>query len=193
MTREPRNPFIADQPSHWRGLNSPVRNAILQLLISSGPTTIPSIAEQLGRKPKSLYRHVEILLKAGLLVRTGTQPTSRRSAAEYGFPGSTVRVQHDSGNPEQVKAVGRYLSTELRHANREMIAALESGQARTRGPDRNLRMMHSVGWLDRKKLRRVLALTREIEQVFETSPRRKGTELLAVTVAIRPAKRSDID
>ena len=193
MTKEPRNPFIANEPEHLRALNSPVRNAILQLLISSGPSTIPSIAEQLGRKPKSLYRHVELLLKAGLLTRTGTQATRRRSAAEYGFPGATVRVQVDSDNPDQVKAVGRYFATELRHAHRELVAALGSGQARTWGPNRNLRMMHSVGWLDRKKLRRVLQLTREIETIFETSPRKAGTELLAVTVAIRPAKRSDVD
>ena len=85
MTKEPKNPFIANKPAHWRALNSPVRNAILQLLISSGPTTVPVIAEQLGRKPKSLYRHVDILLKAGLLVQTGVQPTGRRAAAEYGF------------------------------------------------------------------------------------------------------------
>ena len=72
-------------------LSSTTRLAIFEAFSTLGESSVLEIAELIGGPPTSLYYHVEQLLKAGLLVQTGSRQANTRVELLY-KPASTRLV-----------------------------------------------------------------------------------------------------
>jgi DNA-binding transcriptional ArsR family regulator len=119
-------------------LASPLRLEILGLFTGSESLAISDMAPLMGRTPGSLYHHVGILEKAGLLIRTGTRPKGKRYEAMFRPAAERIEMeaQPQDGSPDELAV--KTMAAAFRMAERDLAAALEVGGFREEGPKRNL-------------------------------------------------------
>lgn len=190
-----------EKPEQFRAMASPVRDQIMNVVsnlctwtadgVAEG-VSIRQIGEQLGRKPASLYRHIEALVEAGLINETGSQASGGRDATTYAAGGAHIVLVTPSGVGPAMDAMCQYIRSIANIAGREMAAAaIDQGtQATAMGP-------HDVGgtvirgWLDEEQRARVRKLQKELNAVFAESKRRPDTRLMAATLFFRPARLPD--
>lgn len=119
-------------------LASPLRLEILGLFTSPEPLAISDMAPLMGRSAGSLYHHVGILEKAGLLVRTGTRPKGKRHEALFRAAADRIEMEAQPADGGQDQLAVKTMAAAFRMAERDLAAALEGGRFRQDGPDRNL-------------------------------------------------------
>jgi hypothetical protein len=86
--------IIIDTEARWRALTSPLRQRVLELLEDGRRWTVPALATALGRQPRLLYRHLDLLESTGIVTcDTSTTPT------RYALAGRLKLVGHEDGGP----------------------------------------------------------------------------------------------
>ena len=65
-------------PKQWAAMRSPVRYELFLLMEQLAPCTVSRLAEASGRGAAGLYRHLEVMANAGILLRAGLQRTGKR-------------------------------------------------------------------------------------------------------------------
>ena len=92
MTELPE--IVVDTEVRWRALTSPLRQRVLELLEDGRRWTVPALATALGRQPRLLYRHLDLLESTGIVTcDTSTSPT------RYALAGRLKLVGHENGGP----------------------------------------------------------------------------------------------
>jgi len=97
-------------------LASPLRQDILVVLESTAPLSVAELARRIGRRPDTLYHHLRLLERAGLVRAAASDSTGGR-------PGSLWRV---TSHPIRVSASGTKGSA-VRHAERVVGAMARAG------------------------------------------------------------------
>jgi DNA-binding MarR family transcriptional regulator len=146
-------------PQQFRAVRSLVRRAILAVLICRGPSTTREMAEALGRTPQGLYRHLQILERAKLIVQDGTKGTGRDQQAVYRVVHRALLTPDRKLTRPERSALVDIAASEFRTALRVYEAVANDPQARITGPDRQAARMSQVMWLtpaERKRLDRAL-------------------------------------
>jgi DNA-binding transcriptional ArsR family regulator len=119
-------------------LASPLRLEILGLFTGPEPLAISDMALLMGRSAGSLYHHVGILEKAGLLVRTGTRPKGKRHEALFRPAADRIEMEAQPTDGGHDQLAVKAMAAAFRMAERDLGAALSGGHCRQDGPDRNL-------------------------------------------------------
>lgn len=193
-----RHPLEVRAAAQFQALASPVRDQIVQVVVNQAPwvegrddvqgVSIREIAAQLGRKPASLYRHVDALVRVGLIYEVAIHVSGGRDARAYAALGDHVRLVTPERQGPAMEALCAYLERTAAHAGRESAAAT---RARARGGPAENGSMSMFGWLDEAQRRRLHALMEEAAEVFSTAHRRPGTRLIAASLFIRPVQLPD--
>jgi len=118
-------------------LVSPMRIEIIGLFTTADPLSIADMAERMGRPAGSLYHHVGILEKAGLLRRAGTRPKGKRFETLFAPTGARVELAVDPDDETAITQAVKAISIAFRMAERDLEAALARPDLRRSGPDRN--------------------------------------------------------
>lgn len=204
--RKPRAkvPYLAPvkSASQFEALSSPIRDQIVQVVVNQAPwapdspegpgVSIREIAEQLGRKPASLYRHIEALLEVGLIRETGSRSSGGRDATTYCAIGEAMHLVTPERQGPAMDALCRYIERMATHAGRESAAA-----ARDRaigvgsGAESDQGTVSMFGWLDSDQRARLREILLEVAAVFERAERRPGTRLVAASMLVRPVRLPD--
>lgn len=184
----------ADQ---FDALSSPVRDQVLQVVVNqaggeraAGGVTIREIAEQLGRKPSSLYRHIEALVGVGLIREVGAAASGGRDATAYAADGGIVVLVTPERAGAAMDGLCRYIEKMGTHAGREAAGATRAGHG---GGGGDVGTMSMFGWLDEAQRGRLRRLLEEVALVFEQAERRPGTRLVAASMLVRPVMLPDGD
>lgn len=185
----------------FKAMASPVRDQIINVvanLTTWSPdgtvagVSIREIGEQLGRKPASLYRHIEALVGAGLIYETGSQSSGGRDATTYAVPGAHIVLIAPAETGPALDAMCEYIESVGQNAGREAAAA-----AVDRATGANEIGPHDTGgaalrgWLDEEQRAQLRRLQKEMNAVFARSERRPGTRLMAATLLFRPTRLPD--
>ena len=138
MKTKPDATIRVDTAAGRAALSSPLRLEILGLFTRREPLSIAEMAGLMGRKAGSLYHHVGILEKTGLLRRVGTRPKGKRHEAL--FMPAALRVEMDAPHDDEdaVDFAVKTLSSAFRMAERDLDAALRDGRCVRKGLQRNL-------------------------------------------------------
>ena len=115
------------EPAQMEALTSPARIEIVVSLESSGPATVRDLAKRLGRKPSSLYYHVELLERVGLLTSVETRRPDGRAEARFELIADRIALQIEGSNPGMLQHATQATSATLRLASREASRAYERG------------------------------------------------------------------
>jgi hypothetical protein len=154
----PKDMFLIDRPQHRALLTSPLRLEMLEhfavATAETGPGTaagksgeggegggasIADIALRMGRRPDSLYYHVNALVKVGLLVPGGTRKAGKRDEALYRPVARSFGLAANLRKPADAQAALKAVAAAFRLAEREMKTALDAGPGAivAAGPQRN--------------------------------------------------------
>ncbi len=157
------------------------------MIEAGGPSTIASIALRLARRPDSLYFHVRALQRAGIVMRSGFQGTGRERAAVYDLPARPTRMVYGQTPAQRERRAGPALDSILRLARRDVRRALKADAVVTsHGPERELWVSRTRGWLSPSQLARANALLHQLSDLFREAPPREGTTPVALAFALTP-------
>lgn len=110
-------------------LTSPIRLEILGQFTGPTPLSVRDLAERMGRTPHSIYYHVHLLARVGLLREVEPRAGGAgRSETLYQAVQDTIRL--DSAEPGAEDTIRRTMAAAFRMAQRDLDTALESADRR---------------------------------------------------------------
>lgn len=193
MENKTSTTMTASGKDQQSALASPLRLEILGLFTTPDSLAISDMAKLMGRPAGSLYHHVGILEKVGFLKRTGSRPKGKRHEALFRPTASRMELDAENMGEDSVQLAVKTIGSAFRMAERDLEAALTSGNFNKEGPDRNL----FAGRLHMRVSPKVLAklnkhlqgiedlLTAELSK--EPKPR-PDDQHLSLTMALLPLK-----
>ncbi len=183
---KPSNYSIAET-EQVKALAAPTRQEILDTLESNGPATVATLGELLGRAPDSLYHHIRILLRAGLVRRVEPAPGTSPRGAVYDLPGYAMSIAYRLEDPAMTEAIGAVVRSMSRISYHDFARALARRDAVVEGAQRNLRSARKKAWLDASQIE---AINRHFHAIFSimSTWHQPGaeTKLHAVTFMMSP-------
>ncbi len=180
--------YIVRRADQRAALTSPLRLEILEHFLVAGPASVAEIADRMGRAADSLYYHVRLLVKVGLLRQRGTRKSGKRDEALYALVAPRIDLSCKPGSPASTASTMKTMVSAFRLAEREMRAALDDRTLRQDGRDRNFYAARMRCELSRKALADVNRHLTAIEAIFlrELKNPARGTAC-SLTVAMVPS------
>lgn len=180
-------------PEQRSALASPLRLEIIGLFTGGEPLAIADMAALMGRTAGSLYHHVGILEKAGLLKRTGTRPKGKRYEALFYPAVSRIELEVPDGDADAASHAVRTMAMAFRMAERDLAAAYRRNDCVTEGPGRNSLAFRVHLGVSPKFLARINRHLKAIEDLLASGASRRSApnpddQHLSLTVALLPLK-----
>ncbi|MBN2564926.1 MAG: helix-turn-helix transcriptional regulator [Candidatus Eisenbacteria bacterium] len=171
-------------PRQLRAIRTPLRQELLQTVISLGTASVKALSEATGRPPASLYYHVHELEAAGLIARAERRPSGGRPEATYRAVADRILVDRDVRSPAFAKALADLHRATLNKADREIADALR--RERIGGAPEGeavvlLRLSACLSKADAQEARRRL---HELAEFMGERRQERGEEELALTAAM---------
>jgi transposase-like protein len=171
-------------------LTSPLRLEIIEHLVY-GPATVAEIARRMGRRPDSLYYHIRLLARVGLLVPAGTRKRGKRDETVYDIVAKGIVLPVHRRDQAVIDTTMKTIGAAFRRAEREMRNTLERGTPCMSGDERNFWAAHQhirIRPTALKKINQLLARAQDIiAREHEKPPADAESALIcSYTVALFP-------
>jgi len=183
-------------PKAWSVIVAPVRLEIVEAMRMVAPCSIAELAESLDRPADTLYRHIEKLKRAGVVVDAGTRRAGRRVEQVYDLVADDFRVGFkDITERAANKAYNETMQSIFKIASRTTRDSASACQLVGMGEERNVVGKIEHAWLTHAEfvaLREILMRAKQF--MDDRKGRREGRLYLAAFVAVpvtrkRGAKR----
>lgn len=145
-------------------LSSTVRTDIIDHLVGRGPMSIKQLAASLGRQPSSIYYHIDMLQKVGLVIEAGTQVSNRRTEVLYQTPAPRIRLKKAIPIPKNHDAINKMVGVLSRQSQRDFAQGLSHPDMQADGPERNLGFFRLINRPSPESLREI---NRHLERIAE--------------------------
>lgn len=166
---------------------SPARLEILAALAE--PLTTQELAQRLGRSRQSLYYHLDVLERAGLVAVDA--PTEGERDRRFRLRSERVAISAARGSASDRKGGAKAVQAMLRLTAREATAALEDPATRFDGALREMIGMRGKARLTEAQLRRLNELIDQLEALLrEAGGGSPADPLYAVTLVLTPAREA---
>ena len=116
MTESTKNPKLWS-PKQWSAMRSAVRYELYLLMEQLAPCSVSELAAAGGRGAAGLYRHLEVMADAGILIRAGQRKAGRRWERVYD-------LNRDSGVPMCEPFTGSCVKDDVKLCGAMMRAAI---------------------------------------------------------------------
>ncbi len=190
-SKRPDTVLVADTPAQRKALASPIRQEILGHFAGAASLSVTELAERMGRPATALYYHVSQLEDLGFLETAGERRKGKRYEHLYRPTAERFEIAAP-GNPAAHEDAIKAIEGAQRMAIADMRDALESGDAREEGPDRNLIAFRLQGQLDPDTLAQV---NEHIDAILDMASRScrdaassDDAEFISLTLALMPLK-----
>lgn len=179
--------YVIRGKRQMRALAAATRQEIVDVLPRMGTISVAELAAALGRPADSLYFHLRILQRVGLIRSAGSRPAARRREALFRAAGPELSLSYRPGNKGNAQEVNPIIASMLRLGIRDFHNAFKDADASVSGPYRELWALRRTAWLSRSQIARV---NRYIHKLMHemAMPRRNG-RLYAVTLVLTPLTR----
>jgi len=181
-----RSYFIRSE-AQLAALAAAVRQEVVDVLSEMGTVSVAELAAALGRPADSLYFHLRVLTRAGLVRRTGTRFRAGGKEALYRTVAPELRLQYEPGKQSNRKAVSAIVASMLRLGIRDFTRAIQSGDVVVSGPHRELWALRKAGRLTPAQVANVNESVQDLANAV--SARRGKGRLYAITVLLTPLDR----
>lgn len=187
VTEIQSSPLVVRRPAQVRALASPARQEIVDALVAAGPCSIAELAAHTGRAPDSLYHHIRILRKTGLILEREARKSGRHVAAVYDLPARPVFIRYADAQP---RALAKVVASALRLGLRDFHAALGEPGTVPDGPARNLWGGRVKGWVGPDELAEVNALLARLYELIHSGAPGPGRRPQTFSFALAPVEPS---
>ena len=171
-----------------KALSSPVRGEIIDLLELFGPLSIAELAEYMSANLDSLYYHIRILQRVGLVIQKEKRKAARQQEVVFDLPGRPMHVIYQPTETEQVSALIRSISMMLRMAARNIAAAFAHKLVFVKGRKRNVIHARTLGWFTDDEIVELQNQINKTISTFKNSARKRqeDSKLYALTTILTP-------
>ena len=170
-------------------LTSPLRLEILGQFAEPTPLSVRDLAQRMGRTPHSIYYHVHLMARVGLLREVGQRREGGpRSEALYQPVRNTFAL--DAAEPGAGSAIQRTMAAAFRMAERDLESALESAGRRPPADSRLLGTRAHFRATPRvlKEVRRHLQAAMDVVQREARRGSSQAAPLYSLTLALLPLR-----
>ena len=126
VLRSTSGTFTISTPRDLSVLASPVRNAIIEVLLRDGRSSIAGIAARLDRSPESLYHHMQRLRSIGVVRVAERRKATRQVERMYELTVNDFRIDYSNRSAPFRKALKRSARMMLRSARSEVEQAIDA-------------------------------------------------------------------
>jgi hypothetical protein len=181
-------PVLNVSPEQLRLMSFGPRREIIAALANDANLSARDLGARLRRPVTGLYRHLTLLLRAGLIRESGQRPGPKRPEALFSLTFATFSVLEATETPEGREAMAQAASRYGTATTRKLSRAIQAGVARFSGADANTGFAVTDLQLDRAGLARLHALLGQfiISARELRVPEREGVETVTVTIIYAP-------
>lgn len=182
--------YAVRSPKTWEAMIAPARAEVIESLRSIGEGSIREIAAMTGRPAPTLYPHVRMLMKLGIVVERGERKTERRPERVYGLVAADFTPSFAQASPKALnRCAQRTAEGVLRSTERAFRAAAKAGALDMRDGHRDHALMHELLWLTPDDLEQVRALLRRLKAIATRRKKPGRGALYMATASIVPVVR----
>jgi DNA-binding transcriptional ArsR family regulator len=178
-------------PKSWAVVIAPVRLELVEAMRMIAPCSIAEIAAALDRPADALYRHIDKLRRAGVVVDAGTRRAGRRTEQVFDLAADDFRPAFKEVAPRAAnKAYNDTIQSILKIASRSARDSAAANQLVGAGDERNLIGKIEHAWLSHEEFLAVRAMMMGIKEFMDSRKgRREGRLYLAAFVALPVTRR----
>jgi DNA-binding transcriptional ArsR family regulator len=176
--------YVIRSKRQMRALAASTRQEIVDVLSRMGTVSVAELATALARPADSLYYHLRILKRVGLVLSAGSRRLAGRSEALFRAVAPELSLCYQLGRKGNGREVNAIIASMLRLGIRDFGESFETATAAVSGPNRELWGLRVTGWLTQDQIAEVNRHIRRLMQIMAT-PGRNG-RLYAVTVVLTP-------
>lgn len=171
---------------------SPARNEIIQALRCIGPCSMAELAGMLDRQPDGLYRHVDVLIEAGLVANLGTRQGQRRQERVLDVVADDFAIAFsDLSAASQREALEDTANSVLRGVSRKIRDAARENALLIRSAERNFLLNYELSWLTPEQFAEARELMFRLKVLMDAArPNREGRLYLTLTVAVPVVRKA---
>ena len=184
--RAPKGVYVIREPEQLAAIRSPVRQEIVDALAGTAIRTVAEIASMLGRSPHSLYHHVRVLERVGLILNMGIQRRNRRDETLYATPARRLLIHRNPRSPTFQRNMRGLVAGMLRLTERDFVRELARRASMKGVPSPNLSAGRMKARLTAGQLREVLRLMARLYDVLGNHPEQTVGTMHALTMVIAP-------
>ncbi|HEY0306684.1 MAG TPA: helix-turn-helix domain-containing protein [Acidobacteriaceae bacterium] len=183
--------YIIRSKKQMRALAASTRQEIVDVLPRMGAVSVAELANALERPADSLYYHLRILKRVGLVLSAGYRTSNGRREALFCAVAPEMSLCYELGKKGNASEVNAIIASMLRLGIRDFSSSFSAAEASVSGPNRELWALRKTGWLSRQQ---VAEVNRHIQKLMVTvgEGKREG-RLYAVTVVLTPLTRQAKD
>ena len=179
--------YIIRDKRQMSALAAPTRQEIVDVMPRLGTVSVAELASALGRPADSLYYHLRVLTRVGLVLSDGTRIVSGRPEALFRAVAPEMSLAYQFGKPGNANEVNAIIASMLRLGTRDFKQSFRKGEASVSGPQRELWALRKTAWFTRDRIAEANRCIHRLIGLTSTS-RRKG-RLYAITVLLTPLER----
>lgn len=158
-------------PEQVEALASPVRHDICDRLAAMGPLSVRELSRALGRKPTSIYHHLELMIAVGLVHSSEVRSSRGRPTILYRTIAPRMRMARASEIPENRPLVAKGARAAAATAANDYARAFGSDRRINMGEGRNHWFFRAVASPSPARLARINVLLDELaELVWQPDP-----------------------
>jgi hypothetical protein len=189
MSHSETLPRLAVSTAQLKLMSYGPRREIIATLANDADLSARELAGRLHRPVTGLYRHLELLLAAGLIRQSGQRPTQKRPEALFALAYATFSSVEATRTPEGRVAIAEAASRYASATARKFKHAIEAGTARLETRDANAGFRVVDLQLDSAGVVQFQALMTEfIVKARKLRVReRAGAETVSMTILFAPA------
>lgn len=184
----PDEPFRIRTAKQLRTLNSPGRMAVVDALIEESPRSAAEIAARVECGVSAAHYHLQKLIELGLVVVAGTRDTGARPERLFGLAARDFVLDPDRMTLSFRREMIRGFRIFLRHAERDLSAAVEEDAAGHRAAKR-LRLTRDTARLSDEDLVELAQRLLDIDRFLRERDDPANPNRIGLTMALAPVVR----
>jgi DNA-binding transcriptional ArsR family regulator len=179
--------YVVHNARQFAALACSARQEIVDVLSQMGSVSVAELAATLGRPADSLYYHLRVLTRSGLVRHAGVRSHIGREEALFRTVAPELRLRYSPRSPKNARAMTAIVSSMLRLGNRDFRRAIQKSDVIVAGKERELWALRRTAWLSLREIARVNQLIQSLADVV-SGPKRPG-RLYGITVLLSPLDR----
>ncbi len=177
-------------PRTWRLLVAPARIEIIEAMRITAPCSIAEIAAIVDRPADALYRHVQKLLEAGLVVSRGTRRSGRRSEQVFDLVADDFRFAFRDGSGRAAnKAFEQCANSLLKATIRAVRDSARANRLAVSEGERSLVINYELGWLTPAAFAELHGLLLQVKRLMDGAKRTREGQLFLSAIVVTPVTR----
>ena len=177
-------------PDEWCVIVSPVRAEIVEALRLLGPCSAAEIAAAIGRPADSLYKHVELLQKAGFVVDAGFRKGERNVEQLFDAVADDFAIDfQDATGADENKAIVTTVNSFCKAMIRAVRDSAKARQLEFHPEKRNLAINYELSWLTEEAFQEFRGLVRRMKQLMDDGKKRREGRLYMSLIVATPVTR----